>query len=125
MIISFKEKIGDYIIIKSGEIIVNKDSLITIEISDEGGEPLLLKIEFLNQGGRIASISQEVNETTQTLKFLNFEQDNMVNGLFEPVEIGTLDENGQIHTLYFNCLIHTISSKDGNRIFKYSFLIKE
>lgn len=122
--LKFKEKIGNYSIIKQGEIIVNKDSCISIEISDEG-EPVTLKIEFANQGGRASSVSQEVSGNIQTLKFINFEQNNSINGLFEPIEIGNINDNGNNHTLYFNCVVHTINSKEGNRIFKYSFLTTE
>lgn len=122
--LKFKEKIGDYTIIKQGEFIVNKDNCISIEISDEG-EPVTLKIEFSNQGGRTSSISQEVNGNLQTLKIINFEQNNSISGLFEPIEIGSIDDNGTTHILYFNCVVHTINIKDGNRLFKYSFLIKE
>lgn len=122
--LNFKEKIGDYSIIKQGDIIVSKDNRISFEISDEG-DPLILRIEFVNQGGRTSSVSQEIDGNIQTLKIINFKEDNSINGLFEPAEIGTMYNNGNKCTLYFNFTVHTINSKEGNRIFKYSFLIKE
>ena len=122
--LQFKEKIDDYTIIKHGEIIVNQDKCISIEISDEG-DPITLKIEFINQGGRASSISQEISGNIQTLKLINFEQNNSISGVFEPIEVGKIDDNGKEYALYFNCVVHTISHKDGNRFLKYSFLYKE
>ncbi|MCL1625736.1 DUF6864 domain-containing function [Bacteroides caecicola] len=117
----FKEKISEYTIIHHGEIIVYNDQEIQIELTDTSG-PLILKIHFLNSGGRVSSFTSEVNENVQILTFKNFERNESLGGLFEPVEIAKMDDGS---SLYFNCAIYTENAKDGDRLFKYSFLKRE
>lgn len=121
--LNLTKKIGDFIVIKSGELIIDNNKSIEFEISD-GGEPLIFKIEFVNQKGRDSVINQDVSGNTQIMRFLNFERTHSINGLFEPIEIGKINNDGQISTLYFNCIVYTHDPNLGNRIFKYSFLTK-
>lgn len=117
----FVEYIEGYKIIRHGEIIVYNDNEVRIELID-GDEPIILKIQFRNQGGRVSSISQEVEGDTLVMKFINFERDNSIGGVFEPIQIGKISET---EYLYFSCVIHTLNSNDGNRLLKYSFLKKQ
>ena len=116
--VDFIESIGDFTILKQSEIIVYNDSEINIELR-ENDKPLVLKIYFVNKGGRKSSVLEEVNDNTLSLKFVNFEKENSLGGIFEPLRVGILD-NGEI--LYFNCVIYTLNASEGNRLLKYSFL---
>ena len=119
--VDFIESIGDFTILKQSEIIVYNDSEINIELR-ENDKPLVLKIYFVNKGGRKSSVLEEVNDNTLSLKFVNFEKENSLGGIFEPLRVGILD-NGEI--LYFNCVIYTLNASEGNRFLKYSFLKKK
>ena len=114
----FNEKIGDYTIIKHGEIIVYKNETINIELIEESGT-MVLKVMFVQEDNSRPYITEELNKNTLIMKFVNSNRDYSVSGIFAPIEIGKL---GDGEVLYFCCSVFTINAKDGNRLFKYSFL---
>ena len=116
----FIEYIGNYKIMKHGEIIIYNDNGIMIDLI-ENDVPITLKIKFENKGGRVSTITSNIEDNTLIFHFINFERENYIGGIFEPTEVGKLD-NGD--TLYFNCIVNTINIKEGLRIIKYTFLIK-
>ena len=115
----FNEKIGNYKIIKHGEVIVYKNETIDIEIVEE--EVMTFRAMFVQENDSKSYIKYEVYQNVLTMKFVNFNKNYSASGVFEPMEVGELD-NGD--TLYFCCVIFTINANDGNRVFKYSFLTK-
>lgn len=116
----FQERIGDYTVIKSGNIIVFDNKEIYIDIFDKD-DLLKIKIEFSNRGGRIASITKYNTDDCICIRFVNFEKDNSVEGAYNPIEIAEFDDG---NVLYFSCVLNTIDSKSGIRTFSYSFLMK-
>ena len=56
------------------------------------------------------------------LTFENLKEPTSTLGFFEPMELAKSD-SGDV--LYFNCTITTFSNDEGNRLVKYSFLVKE
>lgn len=125
MIMDIKERIGEYEIIKHGEIIVFNDEDIMLEISfddKDKEEPLLLKIHFENKGGRVSSINQKIDEKTMILEFINFDREMSLGGIFEPIEIAKKDNNSII---YFSGIVFNRQETGKERLFKYSFYLKK
>lgn len=121
--IKFTEQISDYKIIRQSEIIVFNNSEITIEIAIKDEEPLMLKINFKNNKDiKHFNIDRKIDGKTMIITFENLKEPNSTFGFFEPMELAKSD-TGDV--LYFNCTITTFSNEEGNRIIKYSFLIKE
>lgn len=121
--IKFTEQISDYKIIRQSEIIVFNNSEITIEIAIKDEEPLILKINFKNNKDiKHFNIDRKIDGKTMIITFENLKEPNSTFGFFEPMELAKSD-TGDV--LYFNCTITTFSNEEGNRIIKYSFLIKE
>lgn len=120
MELNFKEKMGEFTLIQHSEIITYNDKDITI-ILNGNDETLQLKIKFKNQGGRVSKMKNCIDGDTLTIEFLNFEQPNSMSGVFEPIQLGIINNID----LYFNCAIYTLNAKDGNRLVKYSFWTKE
>lgn len=114
----FNEKIGDYSIIRHGEIIVYRNESVDIQLTEEGSDSIVVRIVFKEDGGN-TGISEELQDNTLIMNFLNFNRNYSMSGIFEPIEIGKSDNDS---VLYFNCVVFTINSKDGNRLLKYSFL---
>lgn len=116
--IEFTEYNGNFEIVRQSEIIIYNDNEVSIELRDNS-DILILKIQFQNRGGRVSSIEQKLNENILTFQFINFEKEDSLGGIFEPIKICELN-NGTF--LYFNCLVYTVNTKDGYRVLKYSFL---
>ena len=114
----FNEKIGDYTIIKHGEIIVYKNETIDIELIEESGT-MVLRVMFVQEDNNKPYVTEELNKNILIMKFVNHNRDYSVSGIFTPIEIGKLDD-GEV--LFFCCSIFTIDARNGNRLFKYSFL---
>lgn len=117
----FTEYIGDFEIIKHSEIIIYNDKEVSIELIEDNA-PLVLKIRFQNKGGRTSSITEELKDNVLTFNFINFERENSLGGLFEPIEVGRF---GNDDVLFFNCVVYTLNSKEGSRVLRYSFLKKK
>lgn len=118
----FYEKIGDYLVVKHGEIIVYANEKINIEIQEN--TTMVLRVLFIqenNESSHISIASDDNDESLLVVKFINIHKDYSVSGIFDPIEIGTFD-NGE--KIFFTCAVFTVNAKDGNRIFKYSFLTK-
>lgn len=84
-----------------------------------GKGAMVLKVMFVQEDNSRPYITEELNKNTLIMKFVNSNRDYSVSGIFAPIEIGKLDD-GEV--LYFCCSVFTINAKDGNRLFKYSFL---
>lgn len=117
----FTEYIGDFEIIRHSEIIIYNNKEVSIELI-ENNDPLVLKIQFQNKGGRVSSIVEELKDNVLTFNFINFERENSLGGIFEPMEVGKFG-NGDV--LFFNCIVYTLNSKEGSRVLRYSFLKKK
>lgn len=121
--IKFSEKISDYKIIKQSEIIVFNNSEITIEIAIQDEDPLILRINFKdNKDIKHFNVVRNIEGKTMILTFENLKEPTSTLGFFEPMELAKSD-SGDV--LYFNCTITTFSNDEGNRLVKYSFLVKE
>lgn len=121
--IKFSEKISDYKIIKQSEIIVFNNSEITIEIAIQDEDPLILRINFNdNKDIKHFNVVRNIEGKTMILTFENLKEPTSTLGFFEPMELAKSD-CGDV--LYFNCTITTFSNDEGNRLVKYSFLVKE
>ena len=116
----FKEKIGDYTIINHGEILVYNNEIVQIELIEENS--IFLKIKFDQIEGDKKSIKHKLEDNTLTFQFINLNNDDSYYGIFEPIQIGQLNNK---NPLYFNVVIYTLNAKYGNRILKYAFLTKE
>lgn len=114
----FKEKIGDYTIIKNGEILVYNDETVDIELIRKKS-CITLRAMFVQEDNSRPYITEELNKNTLIMKFVNSNRDYSVSGITTPIEIGYL-EGGE--TLYFYCSVFTVNAKIGYRFFKYAFL---
>ena len=112
-----KERIGDYVVIKSGEIAIFNNTPIEINISDSN--TICIRIEF-EYGNEKFSIQEYLNKTTHKLKFSNM-CINSICGTFEPIDIAKLD-SGEI--LYIIANVIMFDDKKGNGLLKYSLLTK-
>lgn len=117
---NINEKIGDYTIIKHGEIIVYNNEVIQLELKEENS--IFLKIKFAQIDGEKNSIKQSLEDNILTLQFTNYDAENTYYGMFEPVRVGKLDNQ---NALYLSIVVHTLNTKYGNRIVKYTFLKKD
>lgn len=117
---NIKEKIGDYTIIKYGEILVYNNEIVQFELIEENS--IFLKIRFDKIDGEKKTINQDLKDNTLTFQFINLNNDDSYYGIYEPIRIGSL---GNGNPLYFNILVHTLNTKYGNRILKYTFLTKD
>lgn len=120
----FNEKIGDYRVVRHGEIIVYTNESINIEIQED--TTMILRVLFItemenNRKSHILIQGDPNDNNLLVVKFVNIHKDYSVSGIFEPIEIGIFDNGDKI---YFTCAVFTVNAKDGNRIFKYSFLTK-
>lgn len=115
-----KEKIGDYTIIKCGEILVYNNEVVQLELIEENS--IFLKIRFDKIDGEKKKINEDLKDNTLTFQFINLNNDDSYYGIYEPIKIGKL---GNGSPLYFNVLVYTLNAKYGNRILKYAFLTKD
>ncbi|OUP31671.1 hypothetical protein B5F24_16450 [Bacteroides clarus] len=114
----FKEKIGDYTIIKNGEILVYNDEAVDIELIGKKS-CITLRAMFVQENNSNPRIEMKSDKNILTIKFVDINKDCDVAGITTPTEIGHL-EGGE--ALYFYCSVFTVNAKIGYRFFKYAFL---
>lgn len=121
MELQFTEKIGDFEILKNGEIIVFKNASIELKLIEHGIDSVLL-IKFSKIEDTKPMIRQYVENNIMIFDFINIDKNQSVTGIYEPTEIAVSDDG--MHTIYLNCALMTLKNEDGNRLFKYSILAK-
>ena len=112
-----KEKIGEYAIIKSGEVTIFNNAPIEISVYDS--TTICIRIEFEHGDGKFF-IEESLDKNTHILRFSNLNV-NSVCGTFEPIDIAVLD-SGEILYIIANAII--LDAEKGNGIFRYSLLTK-
>lgn len=121
MELQFTEKIGDFEILKNGEIIVFRNASIELKLIEHGIDSVLL-IKFSKIEDTKPMIRQYVENNIMIFDFINIDKNQSVAGIFEPTEIAVSDDG--MHTIYLSCALMTLKNEDGNRLFKYSILAK-
>lgn len=121
MDLNFIEKVGDYTILRTSEIIVYNNSTIRLELI-EGGVASPILFRFIGEEETKPVIRQNVMDGALVFDFVNTDKAPGIFGIFEPTEIAVSDYEKT--TIYLSCVLVSLKMDKGCKLFKYSILSK-